>query len=137
MTIKLKPKGIINSLGTEALKEVIGHANPTIDPPTTRETHPRFVFNYGYDYKLVLSNFPGNYDIGLLSNVQAVGSARLGRVIKLAEKILKAAGMSAMAFTVNSGFDHEAAALDMGFTREVMEGNPHSGNTIRFFIKEL
>ena len=114
-----------------------------IELPTTWDTHPSFTIQVPRDngdglHKSYLYNFPGNYDIGLLCQVQAYGSAgKLKELIRLAEGILEIVEMSALAITVNPGFILEGNLLKLGFTKEVEDENPHSGNMIRFFIKEI
>jgi len=133
-------KGILKAVGTEKLIKLDGKNKVDIVSASAGENYPYHLLSVPCSYgraKSCLYNFPGSFDIGLLSSVQDAPASKLAFVIKTAEKILKICGMSALAITVNAGFNCEAKLLDLGFTKETTTGNPHSGNTIRFFIKEL
>jgi len=140
MVEEKKYKGVLKALGTKRLAKLYGKDKVDILPAKPKETCPYYLLSipstYGRD-KSCLYNFPGSYDIGILSSVQDIAISKLVRIIGVAEEILKICEMSILVLTVNAGFSSEAKLLELGFTKEVTEGNPHSGNTIRFFIKEL
>ena len=84
-----------------------------------------------------MRNFPGNYDIGVLSNIQGLTTKKFLNLVILVEKMLKIAEMSILIITVNSGFKHETTLKKLNFTKKIAEINPHSGNMVKFFIKEI
>ena len=133
-------KGILAALGSKELEKLCEKNPVSITFPNLNNTHFFYILsisNRETVNRSCLHNFPGNTNIGVLSDVQYLFSVELTQVIEVAEEILKLCGMSALVITVNNGFEYETKLIELGFTKKITEGNPHSGNNIRFFIKEI
>lgn len=133
-------EGIRPKITEKDIKQIQGKYRIKVFAPDPMYIHPCWILNVPFyrDYEpSCLYNFPGSHDIGVLTGVQDHSLDKLKRVIVIAEKILKFCGMSALVLTVNPAFTHERALINIGFTKSTVTGNPHSGNIIRFFIKEI
>jgi len=133
-------KGILKASKVDFLKEFDKKNEVSISFRNSEGTYPYFVLEICCSWgksKSCLYNFPGSYDIGVLTNIQDINASKLELIILSAEEILRACGMSALVITVNSGFDYEGKLLELNFSKETTTGNPHSGNLVRFFVKEI